>query len=240
MIDFFADIVNQALAMITCSCAAMLYRCQTSIDSIYGFWTQSPTEIRKIVAWLLGTDKLTCSTNVREVSSKFSSCSIFVWTINPGAQFQFAAIEIVDHIHQTYFYGIQHMGMRDTSSIDTINPTFTTLTAKAVHHCLSAWKTGKFRVPPEFGPGGGAQPNCNTKNVNLAVNTACPDVFRRCDEDFRPFSPEVQGKKIDTICSMIHPKIHATGIDPAMAQPHNDEGSFDEDFHDYVLEEPIE
>jgi len=132
------------------------------------------------------------------------------------------------------------MGMRDTSSIDTMNPTFTTLTATAIHHCLSAWKTGKFRVPPEFGPGGGAQPNCNTRNVNHAVDTACPDVFRHRDEDFRSFSPEVQGKKIVTIRSMIHPRIHSSGIDPPMAQPHNDEGSFDDDFLDYVPEEPIE
>jgi hypothetical protein len=31
--------------------------------------------------------------------------------------------------------------------------------------------------------------------------------------------------------------MHSTGTDPAMAQPHNDQGSFDEDFFDYVQEE---
>jgi hypothetical protein len=34
--------------------------------------------------------------------------------------------------------------------------------------------------------------------------------------------------------------IHSTGTDPAMAQPHNDEGSIDEDFLDYLPEELIE
>jgi len=42
------------------------------------------------------------------------------------------------------------MGMKDRSLIDKINPTFIALTATAIHHCLSAWKTGEFRVPPEF------------------------------------------------------------------------------------------
>ena len=85
-IVFIADIVHQALTKITCSRAAMVYRCKTSIDSIYGFRTQSPTEIRKMVAWLLAKDRFTCPTNVREVSSKFPSCLIVVLTINLGVQ----------------------------------------------------------------------------------------------------------------------------------------------------------
>jgi len=124
--------------------------------------------------------------------------------------------------------------------IDKINPTFVALTATAIHHCLSAWTTGEFKVPPEFGPGGGAQCKCDTTNVNHAVNNACTDVFRHLDADFRSSSPEVQAKKIDNICSMIRRRIHSTGTDPAMAQPHNDQGSFDEDFLDYILEELIE
>ena len=132
------------------------------------------------------------------------------------------------------------MGMKDRSLIDKINPTFIALTATAIHHCLSAWKTGEFRVPPEFGPGGGAQRKCDTRNINHAVNNACTDVFRRLDADFRSSSPEVKAKKIDNIRSMIRRRIHSTGTDPAMAQPHNDQGSFDEDFLDYVPEELIE
>ena len=132
------------------------------------------------------------------------------------------------------------MGMKDRSLIDKINLTFIALTATAIHHCLSAWKTGEFRVPPEFGPGGGAQRKCDTRNINHAVNNVCTDVFRRLDADFRSSSPEVQAKKIDNIRSMIRRRIHSTGTDPAMAQPHNDQGSFDEDFLDYVPEELIE
>jgi len=39
---------------------------------------------------------------------------------------------------------------------------------------------------------------------------------------------------------MIHRRIHASGTDPAMAQPHNDQASIGEDFLDYVPEELIE
>jgi len=39
------------------------------------------------------------------------------------------------------------------------------LTAPAIHHCLSAWKTNEFTVPPQFGPGGGAQRTCVTKTL---------------------------------------------------------------------------
>jgi len=39
---------------------------------------------------------------------------------------------------------------------------------------------------------------------------------------------------------MIRRRIHSTGADPAMAQHHNNHGSFDEDFQDYVPEELIE
>jgi len=48
------------------------------------------------------------------------------------------------------------MGMKDRSLIDKINLTFIALTATAIHHCLLVWKTGEYRLPPEFGSGGGA------------------------------------------------------------------------------------
>jgi len=132
------------------------------------------------------------------------------------------------------------MGMKDRSLIDKINRPFIALTTTAIHHCLSAGKTGKFRVPPEFGPGGGAQRKCVTRDINHAVNIACTDVFRRPDADFRSSSPEVQAKRIDNIHCMIRRRIHSTGTDPAIAQPHNEQGSFDEDFLDYILGELIE
>jgi len=84
------------------------------------------------------------------------------------------------------------MGMKDISLIDEINRTFNALTAMATHHCLSAWKKGVFRVPPEFGPGGGAQHQCDTRNIIHAVYNTCTDVFRRLNADFRSSSPGVQ------------------------------------------------
>ena len=54
----------------------------TSFDSIYVFRTQLPTEVRKMVAWLLARNRFTCPRPVREVSSKFPSCIIVVLTIN--------------------------------------------------------------------------------------------------------------------------------------------------------------
>ena len=132
------------------------------------------------------------------------------------------------------------MGMKDRSLIDKINLTFIAPTATAIHHCLSAWKTGEFRFLPEFGPVGGAQHKCDTKNIRHAFNNACTDVLRRLDADFRSSSPEVQAKKIHNIRSMICRRIHSTGTDPAMAQPHNARGSIDEDFLDYIPEEQIE
>jgi len=132
------------------------------------------------------------------------------------------------------------MGMKDRSLIDKINLTFIALTATAIHPCLSAWKIGQFRLPPEFGSGGGAQSKCYTRNINHAFNNACTDVFRRLDVDFCSSSPEVQANKIDNICRMIRRRIHPTGTDPVMAQPHNDQGSIDEDFPDYLPEELIQ
>ena len=130
--------------------------------------------------------------------------------------------------------------MKDRSLIDKINRTFIALTATAIHHCLSAWKTGELRVPPELGPGGGAQRKCDTRNINHAVNDAGTDVFCCLDADFCCSSPEVQARKIDNIRSMIRRRIHSTGTHPAMAQPHNNQSSFDEDFLHYLPEDLIE
>ena len=136
--------------------------------------------------------------------------------------FRCAATEIVDLIHQIYFNGIQQMGMNDGSLIDIINPTFITRTTMAIHHCLSAWTTSEFRVRPEFGPGGGAQRKCDTRNINHAVENACTDVLCRLDADFHSSLREVPAKKINNIRRMIRRRIHSTGTDPAMAQPHNE------------------
>jgi hypothetical protein len=132
------------------------------------------------------------------------------------------------------------MGMKDRSFIDKITRTFSALTATVIHRCLSGWKTGKFRVTPEFGPGRGAQHKCNTRNINHLVNNAWTDVFHRLNVDFRSSSPEVQATQIDNIRTMIRQRIYSTGMDPAMAQPHYDQASFDENFLDYILERLIE
>jgi len=107
------------------------------------------------------------------------------------------------------------MGMKARSLIDEINPTFFTLTTTAIDHCLSAWNTGKFRVPREFGPGGGAQCKRYTKIINHAGDNTCTDVFRSLDVDFSSSLLEVRAKKIDNICSMIFQRIHSTGNGPS-------------------------
>jgi len=110
----------------------------------------------------------------------------------------------------------------------------------AIHHCLSAKKTGKFRVLPEFGPEGGAQRKCNTRNINHVVYNSYKDELCSLNTDFRFSSPEVQSKEIDNICSGISQRMHSTGTGPAMAQPGNNQGSFDEELLDYILQKQIE
>jgi len=161
------------------------------------------------------------------------------WSI-PECKFRFAATEILDLIDLTYFYGIRQMWMKDRWISDLINPTFIALTATAIHHSLSAWATGQFRVPPEFGPGGGAQCKCNTRNIHPAVNNACADVVRCFDVNFRTSLPQVQTEYVDTISSMICRRNHSTGMECMMAQSHNTQGSIDEDFHRHIPEELIE
>ena len=141
----------------------------------------------------------------------------------------------MDFIHRAYFYGIRQMGVHDGSLIEQIMPTLIAVTTTAIHHCLSAWRLGKFRVVPEFGPGGGAHHVCNTRNINHTVDTARTDVFNHLDTDFHSSLPEVQGKMIDNIGSMICRRIHSTRMDPAMAQPYDDQGSSHQDFLDNFL-----
>jgi len=121
-----------------------------------------------------------------------------------------------------------------------MNPTFIALTTMGIHHYLSAWATGKFRVLPECGTGGGAQCKCNTRNINQVVSHACTEGCCHLNADFRLSSQEVPNNKIDNICSKIHQRIHTTGMDPAMAQPHKDQGSCDEDFLDSIPEELVQ
>ena len=80
------DILHQALTKITCSRAAMVYPCKSSIDNIYRCWTISPTDVWKTEPWLLPKDRLRCPTNFHEVSSKFPAGLIVVLMINIGVQ----------------------------------------------------------------------------------------------------------------------------------------------------------
>jgi hypothetical protein len=132
------------------------------------------------------------------------------------------------------------MGMKDRSLIDKINPIFIALTAMAIHNYVLAWKPSKFRVPAEFSRGGEVQCKCDTRNINGAVNMACTNVFGSLDANFHSSSLQVQAEKIHNIRSMIRQRIHSTGTVPVMVKPHNDQGSVDEDFLDYVPEELLE
>jgi len=130
--------------------------------------------------------------------------------------------------------------MKDRSSIDKISLTFIALTMMAIHHCLLTWKTGEFKVLPGSGPPGGAQHMCDTRYINHVVHAAPTGVFRCLDVDFGSATSEVDAKMNHNFCSIICWRIHSTGRDLAMAQPHNDEGSIDEAFPDYFMEDLIE
>jgi hypothetical protein len=101
----------------------------------------------------------------------------------------------MDLRHWTNCYGIQQMGMKDSSLIEEINLKFIAHTTMAIHQCLSDRTAGEYRVPPEFGPGGGAQRKCDTKSINPAVDDTYADVFRNLDTDFCSSSPEVEDKQ---------------------------------------------
>jgi hypothetical protein len=103
-----------------------------------------------------------------------------------------------------------------------------------------AWSTAEFSILPQFSPGSGAQGKWDTRNIDHAFNRACKDVFRPLEVDLQSSPPEVEGKMMDNICSMICRRIFSTGTDPAIAQRFKHPPSFDEDFLDYVLEELIQ
>jgi len=151
--------------------------------------------------------------------------------------FSFPVTEIVNHIHQTYFNGIQQMGIENRSLSDNINSTLSAVTALAIQHCLSAWKTGQFMVLPGFGPGGGVQCKCDKRNINHTFDNAGRDVFRHLEINFRSLLPDVQAYTMDNLRSVICRRIHSTGTNPTIAQPHKDQGSVQENFLDYALEE---
>jgi hypothetical protein len=77
---------------------------------------------------------------------------------------------------------------------------------------------------------------CDTRNINHAINNACTDVFRCLDADLYSSSEEVPVKLLENIPSMICCRIHSSGMDPATAQSHNNQGSFTEDILEYVPE----
>lgn len=83
----------------------------------------------------------------------------------------------------------------------------------AVQHNSSAWEKDEFRVPPEFGSGGGEQCKWNTHDINHIVQQAYTDVFRHLDANFNSSLPVVEPHKLDNIRGMIHHGIHWTHID---------------------------
>jgi len=118
--------------------------------------------------------------------------------------------------------------MKDESVIAKCNLTFIALTTMAITHNLWAWITVKFGISPEFGPGGGGQLECNTRNISHAVNNPFTNGFHHLDANFHFSSPLVHSEAIDNILRIILWSIRSTGTDRAMAQPHNDQGGFDE------------
>ena len=86
MIDLIWDIVYQALAKFTTKFVDIVHRSKSLIDSHNGFRTYSPTVTQTIVDWELAKDRITCPTNICEVSSKFSSHSIVILITNLGRE----------------------------------------------------------------------------------------------------------------------------------------------------------
>lgn len=70
--------------------------------------------------------------------------------------------------------------------------------------------------------------------LNHADNNAYIDVFHHLNIDFCAFCPKVQATNMDSIRSMICHWIQSTGPDTAIAQAHNHQGRFDDDFLDDI------
>jgi len=129
--------------------------------------------------------------------------------------------------------------MKDRSLIHKINLTFIAPTAATFHYFLSDWKTVECGLPPEFGPGGGAQRKYDTININYVIDNAYTDVFRHLVPDVHFFTPEVQANQLGSIRSMIRQRIYPTGTHPATMQPHDDPGSLEQDFVNYLMKQLI-
>jgi len=72
------------------------------------------------------------------------------------------------------------------------------------------------------------------------VDNAYADVLSCPNAEFHSSLPDAQSKMIINIGSMIHRRILSTGTHPAMAQPHNDQGSNEEHFLLYIWKELLE
>jgi len=132
------------------------------------------------------------------------------------------------------------MEMNDRPLIDKMNPMFIALNTTAIHHSLLAKETSQFRVLPEFDPGGGEERKCNTRTITHVVKPACKAQFGSHDSDLYASSPEEEPKQLDNISSFIHWRILSASINPVMAQHPNHQGSFDEDFLEFIPESLIE
>jgi len=130
--------------------------------------------------------------------------------------------------------------MNHWSMIDKFKPKFIALTMITLHNCLWAWKRGEFRVLLVLGSEGGAQPESGTRNINHMLNNGCTDVFRCLRENFCFSLLQDEADNIETMCNIIYQRIHSTGIDRIKWQPHNYQGSMNNNCFDYVPDKLIE
>jgi hypothetical protein len=146
----------------------------------------------------------------------------------------------VDLIHGTYLYGIPQLSTKDRSLANAVSLIFFALTVMAMHHCLSAWKIGEFLIPPDIGLGCDAELESETKNTSYAMNNLCPVVFGHHNMHCLSLPPKVEVAEVNNIRSLIHLRIHSTGTDPAMVQPHENLGSIHENLFYFIPEKLIE
>jgi len=83
-------------------------------------------------------------------------------------------------------------------------------------------------VLPEFVTAYEAHCQCNTENINHAVNNLYTDVFSCVDVDWLCSFHAVKVQRRDIIRSMIHQGIRSPGKDPVLAQHHTNQGSINE------------
>ncbi|KAF8241768.1 hypothetical protein K440DRAFT_641234 [Wilcoxina mikolae CBS 423.85] len=141
--------------------------------------------------------------------------------LSVDCKYRFAGTEIVNLLYETYFAGVRPLGMKDRRMIDMINSTFIVLAATAIHHCLRAWKTREYKVPAEFGSGGGAHL-----------------VFCCLEAEFLSTSPEVQTKTIEDVKMMICRRQRWTGVvEVNGSMLYNDQGVHEEEYLSYIPED---